>query len=115
MRSLSYNKYLISPAANPALALTRTSSGITLQSVGAYDEADQCWLVTNVGTTGQSDGRTVADGVYYINNPYRQLFLATTDTAPALKNKTASYFESDLAWKVTFIGSGKTVADGRKR
>ncbi|MBQ8235843.1 MAG: hypothetical protein IJZ37_04070, partial [Clostridia bacterium] len=55
--------YLILLASNPALALTRSSSGITLQTVSEDLEESQLWIITNAGTTMQVDGRNIEDGV----------------------------------------------------
>ena len=108
MRSLSYGKYLISPAANPALALTRNSSGITLQPVNANLTADQYWKISDTYGYPLNEGRTLVSGIYYINNLQTRTFLIKNGTAtiPTLQAGTQSALGNKMAWVLTFVGSG---------
>ena len=102
--------YLILLASNPGLALTRASSGIILQEVQESMEDSQLWKITNIGSAVQADGRTVAEGVYYINNLASRTFMtmhAPTDAAPTMKSGTESALGNRMAWYVQFVGGGQ--------
>ena len=106
--------YLILLASNPGLALTRASSGIILQEVQESMEDSQLWKITNIGSAVQADGRTVAEGVYYINNLASRTFMtmhAPTDAAPTMKAGTESALGNRMAWYVQFVGGGQYMIE----
>ncbi len=90
--------------------MTRSSSGITLQTVSEDLEESQLWIITNVGTTAKADGRNLEDGVYYINNLSSRTFLTVNNlasTAPSLQAGTEGALGNRMAWYVQFVGGGR--------
>lgn len=108
IRQVSDATYLISPASAPTLALSRTSSGIVLQKVSSALAGDQHWKILDTNGSFLFSGRTIEDGIYYINNQQTRTFLIKngTTTVPTLQAGTESALGDKMAWKLTFIGNG---------
>ncbi|MBQ8911234.1 MAG: hypothetical protein IJY89_01525 [Clostridia bacterium] len=108
IRQVSDATYLISPASAPTLALSRTSSGIVLQKVSSALAGDQHWKILDTNGSFLFSGRTIDDGIYYINNQQTRTFLIKngTTTVPTLQAGTESALGDKMAWKLTFIGNG---------
>ncbi len=106
---LRNNDYLILSAEDPTQALTRTDTGVALQSL-EKDNEDQVWRFYENITTQSADVRYIQSGIYYINNNQTKTFLTQKQDyllGIQLEAGTEAALGNRMAWYIGYVGDGQ--------
>ena len=101
--------YLILSAEDPTLSLTRTDTGVALQSL-EKDNEDQVWRFYENITTQSADVRYIQSGIYYINNNQTKTFLTQKQDyllGIQLEAGTEAALGNRMAWYIGYAGDGQ--------
>ena len=101
--------YLILSAEDPTLSLTRTDTGVALQSL-EKDNEDQVWRFYENITTQSADVRYIQSGIYYINNNQTKTFLTQKQDyllGIQLEAGTEVALGNRMAWYIGYAGDGQ--------
>lgn len=100
--------YLILSAEDPTLSLTRTDTGVALQSL-EKDNEDQVWRFYENITTQSADVRYIQSGIYYIKNNETNKYLKCTDASDdvcyvSFNDTEDTSIGYKMGWIVSFVG-----------
>lgn len=101
--------YLILSAEDPTLSLTRTDTGVALQSL-EKDNEDQVWRFYENIMTQSADVRYIQSGIYYINNNQTKTFLTQKQDyllGIQLEAGTEAALGNRMAWYIGYAGDGQ--------
>ena len=101
---LSSGYYLIVLKENPMLALTRSSSGLTVTQISSDLSATQKWDILCTQPSTGFDTGTFPSGIYYINNTYTRTFLVYNG-ALSCSSATVAAYGNKMAWNITHVGN----------
>lgn len=106
---LRNNDYLILSAEDPTQALTRTDTGVALQSL-EKDNEQQSWRFYQNISSQIGDVRYIQSGIYYINNNQTKTFLTQKQDyllGIQLEAGTEAVLGNRMAWYIGYAGDGQ--------
>ena len=105
---LNSGKYAILLTRDPRLAMTRTATGVKVQTFTGSDS--QLWVFYK-GINAVSESHPIDSGIYYINSMYTKEFLVNDPDSNGnhlqLTSATEAAYGDKMAWQITYAGDGK--------